>query len=112
LSDHNLRPPPLRSAQQKLDELKRSLSLEVIKTCTPAQIRAQSLANMFRWKSQGTWNSVYEEWTDICNRGHDGELLAVMLGQDDRSNRLRQSMPYVGLLTDAQVKTIYEDARA
>ncbi len=95
-----------------LDELKRSLSLAVIRHFAPQEIRAQSLANLYRWKRQGTWVSAYEEWTEILMRGSDGELFSAMLGRDDNSNRLRQSMPYVGLLSQDEVKKIYEEAGA
>jgi antitoxin component of MazEF toxin-antitoxin module len=100
------------SSHEVLDELKRLLSLAVVRRCTPQEIRAQSLANLYRWKKQGTWASAYDEWTDILERGSDGELFAAMLGRDDQSNRLRQSMPYVGLLPQNEVKGIYEEAGA
>jgi antitoxin component of MazEF toxin-antitoxin module len=100
------------SSHEVLDELKRLLSLAVVRRCTAQEIRAQSLANLYRWKSQGTWVSAYDEWTAILERGSDGELFAAMLGKDDQSNRLRQSMPYVGLLSQEEVKRIYEEAGA
>jgi antitoxin component of MazEF toxin-antitoxin module len=95
-----------------LDELKRSLSLAVVRHYLPREIRAQSLANLYRWKSQGTWISAYDQWTEILKSGSDGELFNAMLGRDDNSNRLRQSMPYVGLLSQDEVKKIYEEAGA
>jgi antitoxin component of MazEF toxin-antitoxin module len=100
------------SAHEVLDELKRLLSVAVVRRCTPQEIRAQSLANLYRWKAQGTWISAYDEWTEILQKGNDGELFAAMLGLDDNSNRLRQSMPYVGLLSQEEVKRIYEKAAA
>ncbi len=95
-----------------LDELKRLLSLAVIRHFSPQEIRAQSIANLYRWKRQGTWVSAYDHWTEILQRGSDGELFNAMLGRNDNSNRLRQSMPYVGLLSQDQVKEIYEEAGA
>jgi Antidote-toxin recognition MazE, bacterial antitoxin len=95
-----------------LDELKRSLSLAVVRDFLPQEIRAQSLANLYRWKNQGTWTSAYDEWTEILQTGSDGALYKAMLARDDNSNRLRQSMPYVGLLTQVEVKRIYEEAGA
>jgi antitoxin component of MazEF toxin-antitoxin module len=95
-----------------LDELKRLLSLAVIRHFSPQEIRAQSIANLYRWKRQGTWVSAYDHWTEILQKGSDGELFNAMLGRDDNSNRLRQSMPYVGLLSQEQVKEIYEEAGA
>jgi hypothetical protein len=93
-----------------LDELKRSLSLAVIRRCTPQEIRAQSLANLHRWNAQGAWVSAYDEWTEILQKNDDGALFAAMLGRDDNSIRLRQSMPYVGLLPQEEVKKLYEEA--
>jgi hypothetical protein len=111
LSERGIRPSG-GSSHLKLDELKRSLSLAVVRRCTPQEIRAQSLANLYRWKKQGTWVSAYDEWTAILQNGGDGELFAAMLGRDDNSNRLRQSMPYVGLLSQEEVKKIYEEGGA
>jgi hypothetical protein len=68
------------------------------------------LANLHRWKAQGAWVSAYGEWTAILERGSDDELFAAMLGRDDNSIRLRQSMPYVGLLPEEEVKKVYEEA--
>jgi len=111
LGERGIRPIPKPGASHALlDELKRSLSLAVIRRCTPQEIRAQSLANLYRWKAQGTWVSAYEEWTEILQNGDDGELFAAMLGRDDNSVRLRQSMPYVGLLSEAEVKKLHEEA--
>jgi antitoxin component of MazEF toxin-antitoxin module len=113
LTEHSIRPLARRgSSHQRLDELKRSLSLAVIRCSTPQEIRAQSLANLHRWKAQGTWVSAYDEWTEIMEKGSDGELFAAMLGRDDNSMRLRQSMPYVGILSQEEVKKIHDEAAA
>jgi antitoxin component of MazEF toxin-antitoxin module len=111
LSERGIRPAfKAGSSHEALDELKRLLSLAVIRRCTAQEIRAQSLANLFRWRNQGTWGPAYKEWMEILERGSDGELFAAMLGRDDESNRLRQSMPYVGLLSKEEVKRINEEA--
>lgn len=113
LGERGIRPVSKSGASHAmLDELKRSLSLAVIRRCTPQEIRAQSLANLYRWKAQGMWVSAYDEWTEILQGGSDGELFAAMLGRDDNSIRLRQSMPYVGLLSQEEVKRVYEEASA
>lgn len=67
------------------------------------------LANLHRWKRQGTWISAYDEWQQILESESDGALFAVMLGRDEESNRLRQSVPFVGLLSREQVEAIYEE---
>ena len=79
---------------------------------TVNHIRAQSLANLHRWKKNGAWVSAYEEWEKILKSADDGELFAVLLGRDERSNRLRQSPPYIGLLPREEVRKLNEEATA
>ena len=76
----------------------------------PREIRAQILANLHRWRRQGAWVSAYDEWRGIATRADDGELFAAMLGRDDNAVRLRQSMPFVGLLSQAEVRQLHEEA--
>jgi hypothetical protein len=97
-------------APRALDELKRSIALAVVRDFTPSQIRAQILANLHRWREQGVWVSAYDEWRDIAQRGDDGELVAMMLGQDDTATQLRESMPFVGLLPQSEVRRLHEEA--
>jgi antitoxin component of MazEF toxin-antitoxin module len=99
-------------SHQALDELKRSIALAVVRRCEPREIRAQILANLHRWRKQGAWVSAYDEWRNIARRGDDGELFAAMLGHDDNAVRLRQSMPFVGLLPQAEVGRLHEEASA
>lgn len=101
-------PPGL--SQQALDELKRAIALAVVRQFTPREIRAQILANLHRWRRQGAWVSAYDEWQGIAERGDDGELFAAMLGLDDEATRLRQSMPFVGLLSHEEVRRFHEEA--
>jgi antitoxin component of MazEF toxin-antitoxin module len=110
LTKRGMAPGGVKRSQRSLDELKRILSLAVVRRFGPQEIRAQSIANLHRWKAKGTWVSAYDEWTDIVSRGSDGELFNAMLGRDDTSNRLRQSMPYVGLLSQKEAEEIYEEA--
>ena len=82
----------------------------VLRRFTPAEIRAQILANLYRWKRAGAWVSAYDEWRDIALRGDDGELFAAMLGRDESATRLRQSMAFVGLLSRDEVRKLNEEA--
>jgi antitoxin component of MazEF toxin-antitoxin module len=106
------RPGRSRGSQghEALDALKRQLAGAVVARCTAREIRAQSLANLHRWKQAGAWVSAYDEWQSILENASDGELFAVMLGEDERSNRLRQSSPYVGLLPRSEVERLNEQA--
>lgn len=97
-------------SHQELDQLRLAISFAVVRNCTPREIRAKSLANLHKWQQQGTWGSAFDEWQEIINSNDDGRLYAVMLGRDENPTRLRQSMPYVGLLPQAEVRKLYEEA--
>lgn len=113
LTDRGLHSPRRgRFSHEELDERKRALALAVIRRFTPQEIRAQSLANLHRWKRQGVWVSAYDEWLELMTNGDDGALFAAMLGGDDRANRLRQSPPYVGLLPPEEVRKLNEQEAA
>jgi hypothetical protein len=84
--------------QTLLDAKKLASATRVVRCCTVDQIRRKSLDNIKRWNSKGTWVSAHDEWRTLMERGTDEEIIAVMMGTDERSNRLRQSPPYVGLV--------------
>jgi hypothetical protein len=95
-----------------LDEHKRNLSVAIAARFPANQIRAHSLANLHAWKNSGAWVSAYAEWQRILEEGDDGELFSALLGRDERSNRLRQSPPYVGMLPREEVRRLNEEAAA
>jgi hypothetical protein len=99
-------------SQAVLDELKRCLAVAVAARCPAREIRAQSLANLHRWKQNDAWVPAYDEWWKILESEDDGLLFATMLGRDERCNRLRQSPPYVGLLPQHEVRKLNEEASA
>jgi antitoxin component of MazEF toxin-antitoxin module len=111
LTESGIRPPARGGlSHQALDELKRSMALAVVRGFTPREIRSQMLANLHRWKNQGTWGPAYDEWQKIAQSEDDGELFSVMLGRDENAVRLRQSMPFVGLLPQEEVRKLHEEA--
>ena len=113
LSERGLGPPARRGfSHQELDQLRHALSLAVVRRHTPREIRAQILANLHRWQRQGAWVSAYDEWRRIAQADDDGVLFAAMLGRDEEAVRLRQSMPYVGMLPQAEVRRLHEEAGA
>ena len=113
LTELGLRPPRRGGfSHQELDQLRHALSVAVIRRCTPREIRAQILANLHRWQRRGVWVPAYEEWRKIAQSDDDGLLFAAMLGRDEEAVRLRQSMPYVGLLSQAEVTRLHEEAGA
>ncbi len=114
LTERGIRPAAQGAgfSHRTLDELKRSIALAVLRRFTAREIRAQILANLHRWKSQGTWVPAYGEWQDLANREDDSALFAAMLGRDERAVALRQSMPFVGLLSQDEVRRLHEEAAA
>jgi antitoxin component of MazEF toxin-antitoxin module len=113
LTDRGIQPEKRPGfSHQALDELKRAISLAVLGRFTAQQIRAQVLANLYRWQAQGAWVSAYDEWRALAQQPNDDALYAAMLGRDDNAVRLRQSLPYVGLLSQAEVAKLHEEAAA
>ena len=111
LTDQGLRPPRRGGfTHEELDEHRRNVALAVVGNFTARQIRAQILANLHRWKGQGVWGKAYEEWRKIVASDDDGELFAAMLGRDENAIRLRQSAPFVGLLSKEEVRKLNEEA--
>jgi antitoxin component of MazEF toxin-antitoxin module len=112
LTARGIGPPQRRTPHGALDEHKRKLAAAVTTQFPANAIRAHSLANLHRWREAGAWVSAYDEWADLLHSGDDGALFATMLGRDERSNRLRQSPPYVGLLPRDEVAKLNEEAAA
>ena len=107
LSEAGIVPPPKKNTHLVLDDLKLAISMEVVSRFPVDEIRKKSRENLARWKKQGTWGPAYAEWRDLLALD-DANLVKTMIGRDDKSNRLRQSMPYVGLLPKDVVEALRE----
>lgn len=97
------------------DDLKLWLSQATLRLADLDTIRAKSLSNLQRWKGQGTWGPVYDQWCEIMTNGTDDFIIQIMTGEGDEPNRLRQSAPYVGIVdeqTRLDLYTKYLQARA
>ena len=92
--------------QEVQDRRKLAMARLIVEKFTVSEIRKRSLENIARWQKKGVWVSAFEEWRELLTSGADPQLLAVMTGLDENSNRLRQSAPYAGLLTQAEVEAI------
>jgi antitoxin component of MazEF toxin-antitoxin module len=95
---------------EQLDEHKRRVAAAVVSRFTARHIRAHSLGNLHRWKANGVWNTAYDDWQRLLEHGDDGALFALILGRDERSNQMRQSPPYVGMLSREEVARLNEEA--
>jgi len=104
-----IRPRPSRNAHDRLDEFKRNIALEVVRTASADEIRRRSLENLARWKRSGAWCSAYDDWSRIIDSDDDGKLYAAMIGRDDEANRLRQSPPYMGILPNSVLEKLREE---
>lgn len=94
------------NAHLVLDELRLQLAKEVLRTSTVEEVRRRSLANLARWEGIGTWGPLYADWRSLLMSGTDEQVIAVMTGTDDRAVQLRQSMPYVGILSKDTVERL------
>lgn len=92
--------------QDVQDRRKLNMALRITEKFPLSVIRQRSLDNMDRWQSNGVWVSAFEQWRKLMTEGSDDQVLAVMTGKDQTANRLRQSAPYAGLLTQAEVEAI------
>jgi hypothetical protein len=104
--------PSDRSSHAKLDEHKRRIGELILEQHTLREIRAKSLENLKRWRARGVWNQAYKDWKGILEHGSNAQLVQSMTGRDEESNRLRQSMPYVGLLDRKIVRALNEKVAA
>ncbi len=113
IDDKGLWPMPRGPVgQQALDVLKRQIAGEVLAQFPLGVIREKSLANLARWKKSGAWCEAYDTWFALLKNPDDGRLYKAMLGMDDEANRLRQSMPFVGLLPAQTLRKLREKAAA
>lgn len=99
---------PQPNAQDKLDNLKHRLSCAVLATFPLEAIKRQSLQNIARWRSNGVSGPSYDAWESILRESDDMAMIKAMVGLDEHSNQLRQSIPYVGMLP----KSIVEELNA
>lgn len=96
-----------RNPHLLLDDRKLWVAQAVLKAAELPIIRAKSLSNLERWKAKGTWGQVYDEWWEIMTNATDEYLIDIMTGEYDEANRLRQSMPYTGIIDEETLLEIY-----
>lgn len=98
------------SGHPELDHLKLLSARAVLAAVDLSTIRAKSLANLDRWNSNGVWCSAHDEWRLLLSQGSDEAIIAVMTGLNENANRLRQSPPYVGLVTREKRRSLLVEA--
>ena len=101
-----------KSFHVKLDYQKQQIGELLLEHHSLKAIRAKSLENLRRWRAKNVWNDAYEQWEAILKHGSNAQLVKTMTSPDDESNRLRQSMPYVGLLDRKLLQALNEKVAA
>lgn len=104
-----LPPRAAPNAQVALDTAKHRLSCAVLARFPLDEIRQRSIENIERWRANGVTGGAYDEWMAIIGASGDRQMIAAMVGLDEKSNQLRQSIPYVGMLPKSVVRQINED---
>ena len=111
IDENGIRPSRTsENAQTKLDNLKLEISIRVLGSYDLSEIRDKALANLARWKENGVDGAAYTEWKKILRSTDDHALIQAMVGKSEASNRLRQSMPYTGMLPQDEVRRMREKA--
>lgn len=100
---------PIYSDHSRVDE--RSLAMHRLvaaKLRTNPVILDEARDNLRRWqKMNGTPALALSEWESILS-GPVDQVSQFLEERSERANRLRQSSPFAGALTDAERRTIYE----
>ncbi len=97
------------NTQTKLDSIKHKISCSVLANFPLHEIKAQAKANIARWRANGVVSCAYDEWSAIIDNADDTKMIAAMVGLDENNNRLRQSIPYVGMLPKSLVRKLNEE---
>lgn len=92
-----------------LEQKKLKRAKLILSSFSIPEIIEMSLSNLKRWKSNDVWCSAYTEWPEIMEGGDSEMIRDAMIGDSERSTRLRQSAPYVGLLSEDEVVMVNLD---
>ena len=75
----------------------------------PQQVIDKARANLDSWLQihrGAALEIVYQEWRSLLNSLSPAEISDLIVAEDERATRLRQSSPFVGILTPAEVWSI------
>ncbi len=92
--------PPVRS-HQWIDLVDLEMSRRIARKIRqdPSLMRVPK-ANLRRWRRKfGYWPPAFREWADILKNNPLPRVLEILTQDNDEGQRLRQSDPFVGILT-------------
>lgn len=98
-----------RQDHRVIDTIKQKISCEVLARYSVEEIKMKSISNIERWRAKGTFGQAYADWLEILLDSDDSKLIRAMVGNSDRSNQLRQSLPFTGMLDADVVRKIREE---
>jgi hypothetical protein len=100
---------PIYSDHRRVDE--RSLAMHRLiarKVLADPALLDKARENVRRWqKIDGSPKLALVEWEQILS-GDAHQVAQFLSEQSERANRLRQSSPFPGILTEAERRAIYE----
>ena len=72
-----------------------------------------AIGNLDRWRDQrGYEERAYAEWRRILTEEGTDEIIRILSSDSHESDRLRQSTPFTGILTQAERREISEATRS
>lgn len=98
-----------RNDHDRLDERRRRTHQAIVqKIDADPSLLAVPGKNIERWvRWSGYVPAVYAEWRGLLDRPWQ-EIRTILLSTDETAVRLRQSTPFVGILSQAERRAIYE----
>lgn len=77
----------------------------------PVAVRQKAISTLKRWKKQGSWCTGFSKWEKLLKRSSDQYILSIMLEKSDRGDALRQTSPFVGIISEEQRMAVIEEFR-
>ena len=95
--------PPARS-HQWIDLVNREMCLEIAaKVRRDPKLMRIPRENLRRWRRKiRPWPPAFREWESIIDRHPTERILEILTQDNDEGQRLRQSDPFIGILTEAE----------
>jgi hypothetical protein len=98
----------MRSDHERLEDRSLALHKELAERLREnPQLIETAKGNLERWAKRDGDLPAWREWRGILD-GSLSQILTMLLSDDERGRRLRQSSPFCGILTPRQRWGIYE----
>ena len=98
----------MASDHNRLEDRSLALHREIVKRlATNPQLVEIAKLNIERWTKRDGDLPVWREWREILS-GPLSHIMTLLLSDDEKSRRLRQSSPFCGILAPRERWDIYE----